>query len=103
MKNATIYGDFMVMEVITYNDIIVAIGCDDNGEVFYRLSASDDLIDSGLSDLNEFFYNKISDMINDINEVISYVENNNQFDDNTKNHLIYNFTMVIKIIGVLCR
>lgn len=38
MKNVTIYGDFMVMEVITYNDIIVAIGCDDNGEVFYRLS-----------------------------------------------------------------
>lgn len=42
-------------------------------------------------------------MINDINEVISYVENNNQFDANTKNHLIYDFTMVIKIIGVLYR
>lgn len=84
MKHGTIFGDFEVLEVLTFNDINIESGFDDRGEIFHRFSMSDDLDANKLSSNFEFFYRSIEDLILDTNNTVKEIDFVDTLDDNTK-------------------
>jgi hypothetical protein len=70
MKNVTIHGDYTVAEYFVLNDVIIAIGSDEYGEIFYRISAAVDVSPLCSDKGNELYYRTKRDMVEDIYDFI---------------------------------
>lgn len=101
MNNVTISKYIVILDTLTYNTITVSTVLDDNADTFYRFSIATSILTNELNNNHEFFYQDIDVLICDLNEIFLEIEKDDSMDFNPKNHLIYDISMVIKILKLL--
>ena len=95
MTNILIKEDIIVLDELMYNTVKFKLGLDDNADYFYSF-----LISGEFNNNQEFFYRNINDLVFDLSEIMIKIENSD-LGINAKDHLIYNISIVIKILNLL--
>lgn len=101
MNNVTLNEYIIILDTLTYNTITVSTVLDDNADTFYRFSIATALLTNELNNSQEFFYRDVNILICDLNKILLEIEKDDSVDFNPKNHLIYDISMIIKILKLL--